>query len=163
MVPVGLAHGEPALGAFWRSQSRRQFRCRVIDLDTWRLFTHDLLNIFGGDGVAAALRLPARALEDPTLGPIDDSLTDSALRVRTEIRTTEVGESSLKPRMGETKLSRAYNCLWRQWVIRMKFMNWSVIALPGPFPFQNGRRKPARLKASYWYSGTFLLVASPAC
>jgi hypothetical protein len=44
-----------------------------------------------------------------------------------------------------------------------KIINPCSVALPGLFPFGDGRRAPARLKAIYWSSGTFLPGASPTC
>jgi hypothetical protein len=45
-IPVGSAHGKPAPGAFWRCRSRRQFVSLVIDLDSRRIFAHDLSYLF---------------------------------------------------------------------------------------------------------------------
>jgi hypothetical protein len=59
--------------------------------------------------VAAALHLPARVLEDPTLGPLDDSPTNSVLRVWAEIGMARIGDSPSMPGMGVVKLSKAYN------------------------------------------------------
>jgi hypothetical protein len=61
----------------------------------------------GGGGVAVALRLLARVLEVPTLGPVGESPTDSALMVRAEIRAARIGMSPSKPGIGTMKLSRA--------------------------------------------------------
>jgi hypothetical protein len=60
-------------------------------------------------GVAVTLRLPARVLEDPALGPFDDALADSTLGVRTEVETVGIGVSPLRPGIGEMKLSKACN------------------------------------------------------
>jgi hypothetical protein len=38
-------------------------------------------------------------------------------------------------------------------------MSQSNVALSGPFPFEDGRRAPARVKANCWYSETSLLEA----
>jgi hypothetical protein len=38
-------------------------------------------------------------------------------------------------------------------------MSQSSVALPGPFPFEDGRLTPARVKANCWYSRAFLLEA----
>jgi acetyl esterase/lipase len=65
------------------------------------------LAFLGIGGVAATLRLLARVLDDPMLGPFDDAPTDSALRVRTERGTTGIGVSPSKPRMRAMKLSKA--------------------------------------------------------
>jgi hypothetical protein len=66
---------------------------------------------FGGGGVAIALHLPARVLDDSTLGPVDESPTDSTLRVWAKIRTTGTGESPSKPWMEEMRLSKACKCI----------------------------------------------------
>jgi hypothetical protein len=60
-----------------------------------------------GGGVVAALRLLARFMEDPALGPIDESSADSALGVLSKIKIVGIGKSPSKLRMGEMKLSRA--------------------------------------------------------
>jgi hypothetical protein len=44
-----------------------------------------------------------------------------------------------------------------------KIINPSSVDLPGLFPFGDGRRAPARLKANYWSSRTFLPGASQTC
>jgi hypothetical protein len=59
--------------------------------------------------VAVALCLLTRVLEDPTLGPFDDALVDSALGNGTEIGTMGIGISPLMLGMGSMKLSMAYN------------------------------------------------------
>jgi hypothetical protein len=68
-----------------------------------------LLTTFRGfflrGGVAAALRLPARVLEDPAPGLVDESSTDSALRVRAEIGFVSI----LKLGLVEKKLSSTCN------------------------------------------------------
>jgi hypothetical protein len=68
-----------------------------------------LLTTFRGfflRGVAAALRLPTRVLEDPAPGLVDESSTDSALRVRAEIGFVSI----LKLGLVEKKLSSTCNC-----------------------------------------------------
>jgi hypothetical protein len=60
-------------------------------------------------GVAIALHLPARVLDDPVLGPFDDAPTDLTLGDRTKTGTAGIGVSPLMLGMGAIKLSRAYN------------------------------------------------------
>jgi hypothetical protein len=55
----------------------------------------------------AALRLPARVQEDPTLGPLDEAPIDIALGVQDEIGMAGIIVSPSKPGMGGMKLSRA--------------------------------------------------------
>jgi hypothetical protein len=71
-------------------------------------------SFFGGGGVAATLRLPARVRKYPALGPADESSADSTLGVWAKIRITEIGVSPLKLGMGRTKLSRGCKCVYRE-------------------------------------------------
>jgi hypothetical protein len=42
-VPIGLAHGKPALGVSWGSRGRRWFGSGIIDFDSHSLLTGGLL------------------------------------------------------------------------------------------------------------------------
>jgi hypothetical protein len=50
-----------------------------------------------GGGVTVVLRLSARVLEDLALGPIDESMANSALGILAEIGIAGIGESPSKP------------------------------------------------------------------
>jgi hypothetical protein len=58
-------------------------------------------------GVSVTLHLPSRVLEDPTLGPFDDALTDLALGARAETGTTKMGVSPSMLGICTIKLSKA--------------------------------------------------------
>jgi hypothetical protein len=60
-------------------------------------------------GVAAALRLLARVLEDPALGLFDETLANSALGNWAETGIAGIGISPSMLGMGAMKLSRAYD------------------------------------------------------
>jgi hypothetical protein len=64
------------------------------------------LGFFRGGGVAAAFCLPARVLDDLTLGPANESSVDSEPGARAESGTTRIRSSFLKPEMVEAKLSK---------------------------------------------------------
>jgi hypothetical protein len=61
-----------------------------------------------------AFRLPARVLEDLTLGPASESLTDLMLRVQDETGMVEIGSSLFKPGMVEEKLSKASTIVYTE-------------------------------------------------
>jgi hypothetical protein len=82
-VPFGRVRAGDDLGA----------RSLILTLDTFLLKTFRGFFV-GGGGVATTLHLPAQVLEDPTLRPINESLVDSAHRVRAEIETAWIGVSS---------------------------------------------------------------------
>jgi hypothetical protein len=68
-----------------------------------------LLVAFFAFGVAAALRLLARVLEDPTLGLFDETLANLALENWAETGIAGIGISPSMLGMGAMKLSRAYD------------------------------------------------------
>jgi hypothetical protein len=71
------------------------------------LLLKTFLPFLEADRVAVTLHLPARVLEDPTLGPFDDMLVDSTLIVWAKKGTPGIGVSPSKPCMGAMKLSNA--------------------------------------------------------
>jgi hypothetical protein len=112
-IPVRLAHGEQAPWAFRRSWCRGWLRNWVIDLDPSLSFlAHELPKFLRRSRVAVTLGLPAQILDDPALGPIKESSSNTVLGVRAEIRMTRIGSSLLKPGIGEVKLSIACTILY---------------------------------------------------
>jgi hypothetical protein len=70
------------------------------------------LSFFEGGGAVAALRLLARVLDDPTLGSVEESSTNSVLGVQAVIGMTRIGSSPWKLGIGEVKLFRSCtNCI----------------------------------------------------
>jgi hypothetical protein len=63
------------------------------------------LAFFEGGKVVAALRLPARVMDDLALGHADESLANSTFGIRAEIGIVGIGISPSKPETGEMKLS----------------------------------------------------------
>jgi hypothetical protein len=76
----------------------------ILILGVFLLVT--FLSFWAVGGVAAALCLPARVLEDPALGPFDNAPADSALGVRAGRGTTEIGVSPSTHGIGTMKLSK---------------------------------------------------------
>jgi hypothetical protein len=64
------------------------------------------LGFFRGGRVATTFCLPARVLDDLTLGPANESSVDSKPGARAKSRTTRIRSLFLKPEMVEAKLSK---------------------------------------------------------
>jgi hypothetical protein len=63
----------------------------------------------GGEAVTTLALLPVRVFVDPTLAPLNEALTESALKARAETGIAGIGDPLSKPRMWDEKLSKAYN------------------------------------------------------
>jgi hypothetical protein len=94
------------------------------------------LSFFRGGSVVVALCLPAQVLDDPALGPADESLVDSALRARAKIGTTGISSSPSKPRIDEVKLSRVCTIAYAENEYSRNNLRLNeVLPLPNPFLF----------------------------
>jgi hypothetical protein len=71
-------------------------------------------SFFGRGGVVTALHLPGQVRDDPALGSADESSADSTLGVRAKIGMARISASPSKLVIGEIKLSRACNCVYRE-------------------------------------------------
>jgi hypothetical protein len=56
----------------------------------------------------AALHFPTQVLDNPALGPTDESSVDSPLKVRAKIGIAGIGISPSKLGIGEIKLFKAF-------------------------------------------------------
>jgi hypothetical protein len=99
-------HGELALRTFRRNQVKDGLRAGSLILIPPAFLPTTFLSFFRGGIVAAAFLLPARVLDDQTLGPADESSFDLALGTRVEIGMTKIVLSASKQGIGEVKLSR---------------------------------------------------------
>jgi hypothetical protein len=70
-----------------------------------------------------ALHFPARVIDDLTLGPTDESPTDSPLGVRADIGFTGFRICPSKPRIGEIKLLRTCICIHKELILKGKSLN----------------------------------------
>jgi hypothetical protein len=109
-VLVGSAHGDPTLVCLGGVGAGDVLGVGSSILTPDAFLLTSLHILFGVGGVAVALCLLARVVEDPTLWPLDESSTHSALGVRakTEIIGIEVSPSSLG--MGPMKLAKVCRC-----------------------------------------------------
>jgi hypothetical protein len=88
----------------------------VLTLYTFLLMT--LRIFFVGGRVATTLHFTAQVREDLALGPCDELLVDSPLRVWAEIRTAGMGDSPSMLGMGAMKLSKACNQMYEHEYVR---------------------------------------------